>query len=87
MRTRPGLSLVLSATLALTSVGAFALPTAVAADPRHAAHPTAPAASEPRVAPIPDVEGPLAATPRSHPFGAAASQEVPQKLARDRYVE
>jgi hypothetical protein len=37
--------------------------------------------------PIPQVTGPLAVTPDSHPFGAADHQLVPQDLRRHGYVE
>ncbi len=87
MRTSSRLSLVLSVSLVVTGLSAFTVPAAVAGDPAPRAHPPASLAAAPGSTPIPEVEGPLAVTAASHPFGAAEYQEVPQKLARDRYVE
>jgi hypothetical protein len=81
MSTRSRLSILLSVSLALTGVGLAAVP-ATASPPG-----TTPSAADERSTPIPAVQGPLATTAESYPFGAADHQEVPQDLGSLGYVE
>ncbi|KQN99617.1 MULTISPECIES: alpha/beta hydrolase domain-containing protein [unclassified Arthrobacter] len=85
MRTRSRTSVLLTLSLALSGVTVAAVP-AVAAPPPAPARVVAPLAAD-GTTPIPAVEGPLASTAESYPFGAADHQEVPQDLARLGYVE
>ncbi|MFJ6002944.1 alpha/beta hydrolase domain-containing protein [Arthrobacter sp. NPDC092385] len=78
MRTRSRTSVLLTLALALTGF--------TAAVPAAAVSPPSPPQPD-GVTAIPAVEGPLAATAESYPFGAADHQEVPQDLAKLGYVE
>jgi hypothetical protein len=81
MISRSRTSILLTLSLALTGF-------TVSAVPASAAPPTVHRASTPDgTTPIPVVQGPLASTAESYPFGAADHQEVPQDLAELRYVE
>ena len=78
MRTSSRTAVLLTLALALTGFTAAVPATAV----------SPPSRPQPAgVTAIPAVEGPLAATAESYPFGAADHQEVPQDLAKLGYVE
>ncbi|KNC18924.1 hypothetical protein AC792_09480 [Arthrobacter sp. RIT-PI-e] len=87
MRRSSRTSLLLTVALVVTGLSASTVPAAVAADPVPPAAPTPSPTVDPGRTPVPEVRGPLAVTPDSHPFGAAGYQEVPQDLAKSRYVE
>ncbi|WP_394251563.1 alpha/beta hydrolase domain-containing protein [Arthrobacter pityocampae] len=79
-------SILLTLSLALTGLGVSAGPVGAAPPPPTVAPPSDGASSD-GTTPIPAVEGPLASTADSYPFGAADHQEVPQDLSRLGYVE
>ncbi|WP_104179537.1 alpha/beta hydrolase domain-containing protein [Arthrobacter sp. B0490] len=85
MSMRSRTSILLSLSLALTGVGASAVPAAAKEPPPQA--PVAAAAEPDGTTPIPAVEGPLASSAESYPFGAADHQEVPQDLGDLGYTE
>ncbi|MEO7586584.1 MAG: alpha/beta hydrolase domain-containing protein [Arachnia sp.] len=65
---------------ATPSPSATAAPTTTSPSP-------SPGPTGPAVVPIPKVVGPLVSTKKSHPFGAANFQGVPENLQRKGYVE
>ena len=82
MKTRSRTSILLTLSLVLTGLTVSAVPAPAA--PRA---PQVQAAVPDGATPIPSVEGPLASTAESYPFGAADHQEVPQDLGKLGYVE
>lgn len=81
MRSRYPASALLTLSLVLAGASMSAIPATGAAPLKPSQ-----AAAE-GTTPIPAIEGPLATTPGSHPFGAADHQEVPQDLGKLGYVE
>lgn len=79
-RSRTSILLILSMALAGLSLGASP---ALAMSPATPFQPSEPDG----VTPLPRVEGPLAVTAQSYPFGAANHQEVPQDLGKLGFVE
>ncbi|MGP4033376.1 alpha/beta hydrolase domain-containing protein [Pseudarthrobacter sp. 1C304] len=82
MRPCSRTSILLTLSLALTGLSLSAVPAAAVAKPSPAQ-----AATPDGTTPIPTVQGPLASTAESYPFGAANHQEVPQDLSKLGYVE
>lgn len=82
MRFRSRTSILLTLSLAITALSVSAVPAAAVAPPS----PEKVSAPDRRT-PIPSVQGPLAVTAESYPFGAAAHQEVPQDLSKLGYDE
>lgn len=81
MRSCSRTSILLTLTLAVTGLSVSALPaTAAPSTPAQVAAPDG-------ATPVPTVEGPLASTAESYPFGAANNQEVPQDLKKLGYDE
>lgn len=81
MRSCSRTSILLTLSLAVTGLSVSALPATAA--------PSSPAqvAASDGATPVPTVEGPLASTAESYPFGAASHQEVPQDLKKLGYDE
>ncbi|MCB5275621.1 hypothetical protein BJG92_03172 [Arthrobacter sp. SO5] len=82
MRSGSRTSILLTLALAITALSVSAVPATAVAPPSPAN-----AAAPDGTTPIPTVQGPLASTAESYPFGAADHQEVPQDLSKLGYDE
>lgn len=82
MNTRARASILLTLSLAFAGLSASAVPANA-----EAPAPPGQVAESAGATPVPTVQGPLAATAESYPFGAASHQEVPQDLSKLGYDE